>query len=70
MDSTIGNLLLKVNTLKEDMKIWEKWHCKIKGCDSHMCRIRETKMLNIKLRLELLNETCDKMLELRRSGIK
>jgi len=61
---------MKVNTLKQDLQVWEKWHCNNKKCDHHMCRVRETKMLNIKLRLELLTETCNRMLELRRSGIK
>jgi hypothetical protein len=70
MDSSIGALLINVAKLKEDLRVWDKWHCKKIACDEHLCRVRSSKMLMLKIKLDMLREECDDLLRLRRLGIK
>lgn len=70
MYSTIGELLIKLGTLKEDLRIWENWHCKKVACDEHLCRVRSTKMFTLKVKLDRLRDECEQLLEARRLAVK
>jgi len=43
---------------EKQLESWEKWHCKKPDCDHGMCRIRSSKMCELRAKIDIASDRC------------
>ena len=47
-----------IGRLNEQMEVWSNWHCQNNNCNHHMCKVRQTKMYELKMKINIAEERC------------